>query len=290
MLRITYLISLFALLVVAPARAQMERVPDRLDNEGKGPFEILLIKNATMIDGTGAPPEGPVNIVVQGNRISHIIRNGDTVPADHVIDASGMFILPGFVDTHGHNGDPIKAPQPSYGFKLWLAHGVTAVRGLGFGSGNSDPSLDQKLRSSENTITAPRLFAYAVPGDIWSEGPIDSPRKGRNWVRWIAERGYDGVKLFNNEEPLTFAAIVDEASQLGLGTVAHLGQRGVAQVNGSKAAELGLNGITHFYGHFESLLSRQSLPQYPATYNYLDEQSRFSWSLDLPTRQVVQEK
>lgn len=277
MLRIIYLISLFALLVVTPARAQMERVPDRLDNEGKGPFEILLIKNATMIDGTGAPPEGPVNIVVQGNRISHIIRNGDTVSADHVIDASGMFILPGFVDTHGHNGDPIKAPQPSYGFKLWLAHGVTAVRGLGFGSGNSDPSLDQKLRSSENTITAPRLFAYAVPGDIWSEGPIDSPRKGRNWVRWIAERGYDGVKLFNNEEPLTFAAIVDEASQLGLGTVAHLGQRGVAQVNGSKAAELGLNGITHFYGHFESLLSRQSLPQYPATYNYLDEQSRFSW-------------
>ena len=269
--------ALMSLVYSPTAFAQMERVPDRPTGEGEGPYETLLIKGATMIDGTGAPPEGPVDILVRGNRISRILRGGGDLSADRTIDARGMYVLPGFIDTHGHNGDPYKAPQPSYGFKLWLAHGVTSVRGVGFGFGPSDQSIDQKSRSAANTITAPRLFAYAVPGDIWPNGPVRTPEQGREWVRWIAGRGYDGIKFFNMQDPATFAAINDEAEKQGLGTVAHLGQRGVAQVNARKAIELGLDGVTHFYGHFESLLDQSRLPDYPADYNYLDEQSRFAW-------------
>ena len=43
------------------------------------------------------------------------------------------------------------------------------------------------------------------------------------------------------------------------------------------AVELGLDGVTHFYGHFESLLKDGALPYYPEDYNYFDEQSRFGW-------------
>ena len=278
MLRTLFAALAFALASPALAQPTMESVPDRPAGEGEGPFETLLIRGATMIDGTGAPPEGPVDIVVEGNRIAQIVRGGGTqVEADSVIEADGMYVLPGFVDTHGHNGDPAKAPQPSYGFKLWLAHGVTSVRGVGFGFGPNDPSIDQKRRSAANTITAPRLFAYQVPGTVWPDGAVDSPEKGREWVRWAKQRGYDGIKFFNSEPPHILAAILDEAEEQGLGTVAHLGQRGVAQVNARKAVELGLDGVTHFYGHFESLLDESRLPQYPADYNYLDEQSRFSW-------------
>lgn len=269
-----------AMVVAAPvsAQPQMEPVPERPAGEGDGPFGTLLIRGATMIDGTGAPPEGPVDIVVRGNRIAAIVRGGGAdIAADRVIDAGGMYVLPGLVDTHGHNGDPTKAPQPSYGFKLWLAHGVTSVRGVGFGWGPNDPSIDQKRRSEANIITAPRLFAYQVPGTVWPNGPVDTPARGREWVRWAKSRGYDGIKFFNNETPTVLAAILDEAEKQGLGTVAHLGQRGVAEVNARKAVELGLEGVTHFYGHFESLLDKSRLPQYPADYNYLDEQARFAW-------------
>ena len=43
--------------------------------------------------------------------------------------------------SHGHNGDAAKANQPSYGYKLWLAHGVTTVRGVSFYFGPNQPDL-----------------------------------------------------------------------------------------------------------------------------------------------------
>src|SRR5688500_726220 len=112
----------------------MERVPDRQPGEGEGPFRRLVIRNATLIDGTGAPPREPVDIVIASNRIESVRGAGtpglplraDREPRefDHEIDGTGMFVLPGFVDVHGHNGDPDKAPNASYGYHLWLAHGV----------------------------------------------------------------------------------------------------------------------------------------------------------------------
>lgn len=277
-------LALTAIALPAISRAQdaprMERVPDRMAGEGAGPFGRMLIRGATLIDGSGAPPEGPVDIVVAGNRIEAIYRGDGRARSpsavDHVIEAEGMFVMPGFVDVHGHNGDPAKAPQPSYGYRLWLAHGVTTVRGVPIYSGPNNPSLSDRARSAANSIVAPRIFAYAVPGDVWSNGPITTPAQGRAWVRWIAAQGYDGVKFFNNEPPAILEAILDEAAQHNLGTVAHLGQRGVAEVNAERAVNFGLAGLTHFYGHFESLLREGTVVRYPSDYNYLDEQSRFS--------------
>jgi hypothetical protein len=263
----------------------MQRVPDRGAGEGAGPFRKLVIRGAMLIDGSGAPPMGPVDIVIAGNRIESVRGAGTPgLPLspnrqprdfDQEIDATGMYVMPGFVDTHGHNGDPAKAPNASYGYKLWLAHGVTTVRGVGLYGGPDDMSLEDRRRSAENSIVAPRLFAYPALGDVWSGGAIDSPEKARAWVRWAAKAGYDGVKFFNSGTKAITAAAIDEARKQKLGTVAHLGQGGVAHVNGRVAGELGIGTITHFYGHFESLLKNGRLTKYPADYNMLDEQARF---------------
>ena len=272
-----------AALLLSPAivHAQMEPVPDRPSSEGEGPFELLIVSGATMVEGSGAPTMGPVDIVINGNRIVaiHGGRAPDAVrsTASRIIDASGMTVMPGFVDTHGHNGDPNKAAQPSYGYKLWLAHGVTSVRGVSFHFGPGQPDLTDAQRSANNTITAPRLFPYAVFGDKWGRAYPATPEAAREWVRWAAKEGFWGIKFFNNDSPEVLAATLDEAEKQGLGTVAHLAQPGVQRVNAAKAAELGMDGITHFYGHFESLLDEAALPKYPKGYNYYDEQSRFGW-------------
>ena len=272
-----------------PLAAQMESVPDRSAQEGEGPFDKLLIRGATVIEGTGAPPAGPIDILVEGNRITALYPGGapkdEARTVQRVIDAKGMYVLPGFVDTHGHNGDPAKAPQPSYGYKLWLAHGVTTVRGVSFYFGPGKPDLSDARRSAANTIVAPRLIPYAVFGDKWSGGNPDTPAKAREWVRWAKTQGYWGIKFFNSATPAVLEAALDEAKRQQMGTVAHLAQTGVAEVNARKAVELGLGGATHFYGHFESLL-KEGLPYYPEDYNYFDEQARFGWVARLAPQAV----
>ena len=183
--------------------ARMERVADRQPGEGEGPFRRLVIRGVTLIDGSGAPPRGPVDIVIAGSRIESIRgagtpglppdENREPRDFDREIDATGMYVLPGFVDVHGHNGDPDKAPNASYGYRLWLAHGVTTVRGVGLYFGVNNASLDDRRRSAANTIVAPRLFAYMALGDAWDRGDVTTPDQARAWVRWAAALGYDGV-------------------------------------------------------------------------------------------------
>lgn len=50
--------------------------PARRAGEGLGPFKTLVIRGALLIDGTGGPPRGPVDIVVEGNRIAAIQNAG----------------------------------------------------------------------------------------------------------------------------------------------------------------------------------------------------------------------
>ncbi len=284
-----------AAMLAAPALAQtMQPVPDRGADEGGGPYPRLVIRGATMIEGNGAPPRGPVDIVIEGNRIADIRAAGTPgLPMqpnreprrfDREIDAAGMYVLPGFVDMHGHNGDPAKAPQASYGYKLWLAHGVTTVRGVSF-YGDPKRSLEDKRRSAANTIVAPRMFVYQTLGQGWSKGDVDTPLKAREWTRWAKAQGIDGIKLFNGyrgvETAEIMAAAIDEAKKQGLGTVAHLAQPGVMELNGRAAGALGLGTITHFYGHFESLLKAGRSQNYPLGYNFDNEQDRFGEAAEI---------
>ena len=68
-------------------------------------------------------------------RIAAVVKTeyiaGDMRPAEspdqasEEIDATGMYVLPGFVDLHLHSGDIPKTPEAEYVYKLWLAHGIT---------------------------------------------------------------------------------------------------------------------------------------------------------------------
>src|SRR6185295_5978011 len=116
-----------ALLVCTAALAQEKQqpfAPDRRPDEGEGPFKRLIIRGATLIDGTGAPPQGPVDIVIEGNRIKEIRSVGfPHVPIDpedrpknptKEIDASRMYVLPGFIDLHAHIGGTAQGTNAEY--------------------------------------------------------------------------------------------------------------------------------------------------------------------------------
>jgi imidazolonepropionase-like amidohydrolase len=183
-----------------------------------------------------------------------------------------MYLMPGFVDMHVHAGGAPKNEESEYAYKLWLGHGVTTVRGVPIGP--NAYAVRDKERSAKNEIVAPRIYNYQRPASGWDQGTVDTPEKARAYVQWAAKNGIDGLKL-GAERPDIMAALLDEAKKVGFGSTAHLQQGGVAQMNAIKAARLGLDTVTHFYGHFESLLKDYVVQPWPAEMNANDEQWRF---------------
>src|SRR6056297_504070 len=275
------LISVF-ILSSSPLFAQMQNAPDR--TEGDGPYERLIIRGGTMIDGTGSPALGPVDIVIENNRIALIQNVGyPGVPINEnrrpqannqtqVIDAEGSYILPGFIDMHAHTGGSAQGTTPEYVYKLWLAHGITSIREPGSFNG-IDWTLRHKERSAANEITAPRIFAYVGFGSGSSE-EITTAGQARNWVRMISDRGADGIKFFGASS-VVWEAALDEAAKLNLGSMAHHAQTRVGYANALQTAEMGLRGMTHWYGLPEAMFTDQTIQDYPLDYNYSDEQHRF---------------
>jgi imidazolonepropionase-like amidohydrolase len=265
-----------------PPAESITPAPARGADEGKGPFKTLVIRGAILIDGSGAPPVGPVDIVIEGNKIQAVRgagtpglplrQNRAPEKADHEIDATGMYVMPGFVSMHEHAGGSPKNPDAEYPFKLWLAHGVTTVRGVPLGA--NDWIVKERERSNRNEIVAPRIVNYQRPGAGWDKGQPDTPEAARAWVQWAAQNGVEGLKL-GAHRPEIMGALLDEAKKLGLGSTAHLQQTGVAHMNALDAARLGLGTVTHFYGHFEALLKDYVVQPWPVDQINDDEQMRF---------------
>ncbi|WP_260929473.1 amidohydrolase family protein [Novosphingobium sp. 9] len=259
-------------------------------DRGEGPFERLVLRGATVIDGTGAPPWGPVDIVVENGRITGLHAVG--VPGRAInperrpgagtreIDCHGKFVTPGFVDAHAHIGWPAHAargaqPRADYIYKLWLAHGVTTVREMGSINGLGW-SLSEKARAASHEIAAPRLLVHAYfPAVNDMLKTIHSPQQAREWVQGIAARGADGIKFFGGAPSLMRSAI-EEANALGLRTGCHHAQQAVGRANAMTTAKWGLTSAEHFYGLPEALFDDRLLQAYPADYNYADEYMRFS--------------
>ena len=127
-------------LVASVSWSSAQIMPSPARAEGEGPYEKLIIRGVTLIDGTGAPPLGPVDIVVEKNRITQIqavgypgvpINENRRPKADEktkVMDLTGHYLMPGLIDMHGHIGGSGQGTPAEYVFKLWMAHGITTVR------------------------------------------------------------------------------------------------------------------------------------------------------------------
>jgi imidazolonepropionase-like amidohydrolase len=272
-----YLFVFFSILFAGTIKSQSNKTAE-------GPFSQLIIRGAILINGNGAPPIGPVDITVENDEITAITVVGYPGVAieesrrpvlnneGKEINATGMYILPGFIDMHGHIGGDAQGADWDYVFKLWLAHGVTTVRepsgrGLAY-------ALDLKQRSIKNEIIAPRIMAYTGFGQ-GSKKSISTKAQAREWVRQNAKNGADGIKFFG-AEPEIMKAALDENKKLGLRSACHHAQLSVARWNALHSARAGLTSMEHWYGLPEALFEDRTVQNYPLDYNYQNEQDRFS--------------
>ncbi len=258
--------------------------PQRGAEEGQGPYQRLILRGVTVVSGVGAPPRGPMDIVIENDRIVRMVSVGhpgvpilpegrpEAKDGDKEMDLEGMYVLPGFVDMHGHIGGSADDIPAEYVFKLWLAHGITTVREPGSFNG-IDWVLDHVKRSEKNTIVAPRIVPYLGFG-MGSDEPISTAEQARKWVKNAQKWGAKGIKFFG-ATPEVMTAALDEAKKRSLGTMMHHAQLNVMNMNALDSARLGLTTMEHWYGLPEALFEDRIIQDYPADYNYNDEQHRF---------------
>ncbi|WP_288370749.1 amidohydrolase family protein [uncultured Algoriphagus sp.] len=280
------------------AFAQIMPAPDR--EEGDGPYDRLIIRGVTLIDGTGAPPVGPVDIVVEKNRITRIQTVGypglpisdakrpEANDSTQVLDLEGHYLLPGFVDMHGHIGGTGQGTPAEYVYKLWMAHGVTTIRDPSAGNG-LNWVLNEKNRSLSNQITAPRILAYTAFGadldrkmvkdtsetEEKERIPITTPEQAKAWVNENKAKGADGIKFFG-AKPEVMQAAISENKRIGLRSAMHHQQLDVARWNVLHSARAGLTSMEHWYGLPEALFEDRTIQDFRLDYNYQNEQHRFA--------------
>jgi imidazolonepropionase-like amidohydrolase len=131
----------------------------------------LLIKNGTLIDGSGSKAAQNSLIAIEGNRISHLGPAGAAMRPetadDNVIDAAGKFILPGLIDAHCHislhqGALPGARYTSSAEFcTLWAAHAISRV-----------------LRAGVTSIAVPggKWFTDVTVREAVDAGLLEGPR------------------------------------------------------------------------------------------------------------------
>jgi imidazolonepropionase-like amidohydrolase/Tol biopolymer transport system component len=118
------LVAKDGLRLVRPGHVELVGTPLHFDVPSAP--EPLLLRNVSIIDGTGAPPVTHRDILIVDGRIHAISPAGTRLPADGVreVDGGGRTVVPGLIDLHAHLWDALDVAA-------FPAMGITTVRDPG---------------------------------------------------------------------------------------------------------------------------------------------------------------
>jgi N-acyl-D-amino-acid deacylase len=118
------------------------------------PDTRMLIENAVLVDGSGAKPR-TADVRVQGDRIVEVGAL-DAAEGETVVDAHGLVLAPGFIDTHSHHGSALKEQPDALAA---VSQGITTII-VGQDGGSNLPLADW-LAGLESSPAAVNVASYS---------------------------------------------------------------------------------------------------------------------------------
>ncbi|MDE0360537.1 MAG: amidohydrolase family protein [Rhodospirillaceae bacterium] len=184
-------------------------------------------------------------VLVADGRIVQVGAAADVMVPDDVtvIDGSGRYLMPGVAEMHGHYPNPDAQEFTEAVMHLYVANGVTLVRGMQGGA--SHLPLRDAIEARE--IVGPRLLvcAPAISGNN-----VTQPEDARRLVREAAAAGFDHIKVFEGLTPEVFSAIAETAAEVGLTFSGHVSNL----VGLYSALEQGQSTIDHLDNYIEAMI------------------------------------
>jgi imidazolonepropionase-like amidohydrolase len=165
---------------------------------------LLVLSGATLVDGTGAQPVTGSEVVLSGDRILRVGTRGAFSYPDgtRVIDLSGRWVVPGFMDLHAHV--PRDLAEQAQVLRTLLAFGITGFRNPSETTEITGTHLRDRL--SRNELIGPRMWTAGrlidAPASVWPFAEIaTSEDEIRAVVRRQADQRVDYIKLYTGLAP-----------------------------------------------------------------------------------------
>jgi imidazolonepropionase-like amidohydrolase len=211
---------------------------------GSAAAQVTVLRGATLIDGSGAPPQSNVTIVIENGRLRDIGRDVAMPAGATVIDVTGKFVVPGVINAHGHVGPAPRDPQ----LRQYALYGVTTTTSM---AADPDDIVDFKARQKAGELHGARILTVkyrftTLPGN---GSDYKTPEAARQHVDEIATHGADFIKVWLDAQGGRIpklsrefvAAVLDQARKHGKLTMAHI----VELADARMAVDEGVNMLVH---------------------------------------------
>jgi imidazolonepropionase-like amidohydrolase len=213
---------------------------------------LVVLTNATVIDGTGAAPAPGRTIVVRDGKIAEVgpAASVQTPAGARVIDLSGQTVIPGIVGMHDHLFYTAVGGRETVlsfsGPSLYLGSGVTTIRTTGSVSPYADLSTKGQIDAGKQAgphvyITAPYITGNGENG-TGIMAVLNSPDQAKHFVDYWAGEGATWLKAYTDIHRAELKAAIDEAHRKGLKVTGHL-----CSITYQEAVDLGIDNLEHGY-------------------------------------------
>ena len=245
--------AVLAVLVLVPVLASAQAAPE----------PMTVYKGATLIDGTGAPPKPGMSILVVGERIERVWKDGALAfklpPQTKVVDVAGQYVLPGLTDSHKHLATPPARVWAEAELKRDLYSGITSIRDMADDMRNVS-DLSRAARIGE--VPGPDIYYAALMAgpSFFEDQRVHAASRGAKagevgWMQAITPQtdltlavaqarglGASAIKIYANLPGETVAKITAEAHRQGVPIWAHAA---VFPATPAQVLAAGVDGVSH---------------------------------------------
>ena len=251
---ILILLSFFCLVTAQSSQRGLRGKSLREVNQVAQPSSTatVAIVGATLIDGRGGPVLSDSVVVIRGDRIAAVgARTSVNIPQGaEVVDAKGLTLLPGLIDSHFHiDGDD---PLPA----LFLSHGVTSLRDPGQWIEAYDAARKAQAPVPRLFLCGPHLDSPppAYPTDSYIVRDAEETRLA---VNRFVDNGASAIKVYFRL-PLTLIKVaIETAHSRGVPVMGHL-----EIVDARDVINAGIDGIEHATSFGTALLPLRDAEKY----------------------------
>jgi imidazolonepropionase-like amidohydrolase len=217
-------LSSVVILLAACGDSPAPTAPPATTSPGAG---AVAYTNANIWDGTGAAPLANAHLVVRDGRVESV-GTGDAPTGAGIVDLGGAWVVPGFINAHGHvsgrwAADDVQgeAARAEGDLTLYARYGITTLLSLG-----GAPAGAFGIRGEQQSASLDRARLMVAGDRIFSQDPAEVAAMTRAnvdaGVDWIKLRVDDNLGTAEKMSPDALAAAIEVARAADLPVATHI--------------------------------------------------------------------